>query len=83
MKKINHAEQLNFLHIENVLLKAQIGALTDLFSTHYLAHGTFSKDSFDNILIIPRKIEHLRRVLGSNRFLTNSEKVEILKSLQP
>jgi hypothetical protein len=43
MKKINHAEQLNFLHIENVLLKAQVGALTDLFSTHYLAHGAFSK----------------------------------------
>jgi hypothetical protein len=82
MKKTNHAEQLNFLQIENVLLKAQIGALTDLFSTHYLAHGAFSKDSFDNILIIPRKIEHLRRVLGCNRFLTDDQKLEILKSVR-
>ena len=83
MKKINDAEQLNFLQIENVLLKTQIGALTDLFSSHYLAHGAYSKESFESILISPRMVEHLHRILGCNRFLNNSEKVEILKSLQP
>jgi hypothetical protein len=83
MKKTNHAEQLNYLQIENVLLRAQVNALTDVFANHYLAYGTYSRESFDSILIDPRKKEHLRRFLGLNRYLTDEQKIEVLKSVQP